>query len=91
MIQTLAPRDAAALIAAGGLDVIDVRDPRDWASGHLPGARSVPLEDLRAEPRAALPRDKILFACARGSARCFTASSPRSVRTARCSRRSSRA
>lgn len=66
MIQTLAPREAAALIAAGGLDVIDVRDPRDWASGHLPGARSVPLEDLRAEPRAALPRDKILFACARG-------------------------
>jgi rhodanese-related sulfurtransferase/transcriptional regulator with XRE-family HTH domain len=66
MIHSLAPREAAALIAAGGLDVVDVRDPRDWASGHLPGARSVPLEDLRAEPRTALTRDKILFACARG-------------------------
>jgi rhodanese-related sulfurtransferase/transcriptional regulator with XRE-family HTH domain len=66
MIQTLGPRDAEALIAAGGIDVVDVRDPRDWASGHVPGARSVPLEALRADPRGALPRDKVLFVCARG-------------------------
>ena len=44
MVRTLAPREAEALIAAGDLDVIDVRDPRDWASGHVPGARSVPLD-----------------------------------------------
>ena len=66
MVRTLAPREAEALIAEGDLDVIDVRDPRDWASGHLPGARSLPLDELRADPRGRLPRDRILFACARG-------------------------
>lgn len=66
MVNILAPREAAALIAAGGVDVVDVRDPRDWASGHLPGARSVPLDELRGDARARLPSDKILFACARG-------------------------
>lgn len=66
MVHTLTPREAAALIGGGGVDVIDVRDPRDWASGHLPGARSVPLDDLRAGARAHLPQDKVLFACARG-------------------------
>ena len=66
MVRTLAPREAEELIAAGGVDVIDVRDPRDWASGHLPGARSLPLDELRADPRGRLPSDRILFACARG-------------------------
>lgn len=66
MVRTLAPREAEALIAAGDLDVIDVRDPRDWASGHVPGARSVPLDELRADPRSKLPRDRVLFVCARG-------------------------
>lgn len=66
MVRTLAPREAEALIAAGDLDVIDVRDPRDWASGHVPGARSVPLDELRGDARSKLPRDRVLFVCARG-------------------------
>jgi rhodanese-related sulfurtransferase/transcriptional regulator with XRE-family HTH domain len=66
MVRALGPREAEALIGPGGIDVIDVRDPRDWASGHLPGARSVPLEELRADPRARIPSDRVLFVCARG-------------------------
>jgi rhodanese-related sulfurtransferase/transcriptional regulator with XRE-family HTH domain len=66
MVRTLGAREAEALIAAGEVDVVDVRDPREWASGHISGARNVPLEDLRAEPRAKLPRDQVLFVCARG-------------------------
>lgn len=27
-----------------GLRVIDVREPREWAVGHLPGSRNVPLD-----------------------------------------------
>jgi rhodanese-related sulfurtransferase/transcriptional regulator with XRE-family HTH domain len=64
MPQIVGPQDAQKLIAAGGIDVIDVRDPRDWAAGHVPGARNVPLEDLKAGPP--LTRDKIMFVCARG-------------------------
>ncbi|MGZ3437885.1 MAG: rhodanese-like domain-containing protein [Polyangia bacterium] len=66
MIRTLGPRDAEALIAGGDVDIIDVRDPKEWATGHLPGARLVPLDQLRAEPEQSLPRDKVLFVCAKG-------------------------
>ena len=59
-------REAEALIAAGGLEVIDVREPRETAAGHVPGARLVPLDRLRAEPKNLLKRDKLLFVCARG-------------------------
>ncbi len=65
-MRALEPEEAAALLAAGGIDVVDVRDPRDWASGHLPGARSVPLGELRADPKGTLPKDGVLFVCARG-------------------------
>jgi rhodanese-related sulfurtransferase/transcriptional regulator with XRE-family HTH domain len=64
MIQVLDPKEAQSQIAAGGLDIIDVRDSRDWASGHIPGARNLPLDDLKAGAR--LARDRVLFVCARG-------------------------
>ena len=64
MIQVLAPKEVQALIAAGEVDIVDVRDARDWASGHVPGARNLPLDDLKAN--AKLARDRILFVCARG-------------------------
>ncbi len=68
MVKTLTPAQAQALIAAGGVDVIDVRDPRDWASGHIPGARSLPLDELRGGARGKLGDDPrtLLFVCARG-------------------------
>jgi len=66
MVKPLGPSEAQSLLSAGNLDIVDVRDPRDWASGHVPGARSVPLDDLRADPKGKLFRDGILFVCARG-------------------------
>lgn len=66
MIRTLDARQAEALITAGGIDVVDVRDPGEWAGGHIPGARLAPLDALRADPRGHLPRDKVLLVCARG-------------------------
>ena len=66
MIQTLTPQEAAALIEQGELDLVDVRGPAEWSSGHLPRARLVPLPELAADPRAALPRDGVIFVCAKG-------------------------
>ncbi len=34
-----------------GAMVIDVRDPDEYAEGHVPGARSLPLSDLPARTR----------------------------------------
>lgn len=72
MVHPLPPAQAQALLAQHGadLDVVDVRDPRDWASGHVPGARSLPLEALKAAGKAGakglLSSGKVLFVCARG-------------------------
>ncbi len=66
MVQSLGLHEAEALMAAGGVDVVDVRDPHEWAEGHVPGARNVPLHDLKSDPRGHLPRDRVLFVCARG-------------------------
>ena len=66
MIHSLSPQEARALIAQGSVDVVDVREPGEWSRGHLPGARLIPLDRLRSNPKVALPRDGIIFVCAAG-------------------------
>ncbi len=66
MVETLTASEIAELLSHGA-EVVDVRDPDEWAAGHIPGARLVPLDELRADVEAALPRhDSIVFVCARG-------------------------
>jgi len=48
------------------VDVVDVREAREWSSGHIPQARLVPLDQLRADPQRALPHDGVVFVCAKG-------------------------
>jgi rhodanese-related sulfurtransferase/transcriptional regulator with XRE-family HTH domain len=64
VIRSLSPAEAKEQLSA--LDVIDVREPDEFASGHLPGARNVPLADLKASPGKHLTRDGVLLVCARG-------------------------
>ena len=66
-MKHVTPREAEALLAAGGVELIDVREPREWANGHLPGARHVPLDTLRVNPSEKLPKDRpVMFVCAKG-------------------------
>jgi rhodanese-related sulfurtransferase len=66
MVTSITAHQAQELLSRGGIDVVDVRDPGEWAGGHLPGARLVPLEDLRTNPQGAALRDGVLFVCAAG-------------------------
>jgi rhodanese-related sulfurtransferase len=66
MVATISAREAAEIISRHDVDVVDVRDEQEWASGHIEQARLVPLDQLRADPERALVRDSILFVCARG-------------------------
>jgi rhodanese-related sulfurtransferase len=68
MVETLKPEAAAQLLSSSpSIDVIDVRDEREWCTGHLPNARLVPLETFRADPEKAVARDHaVLFVCAKG-------------------------
>ena len=67
MVHSLTPQQAFELLSRGEVEVIDVRDPSEWSTGHLPGARLVPLEQLRASPTTVLARDSVLFVCAAGT------------------------
>ncbi len=60
------PQRAWELISNGQVEVIDVRAPGEWSEGHLPGARLVPLEQLRSNPDQHLPAAPVLFVCAGG-------------------------
>lgn len=65
-MKHLSVREAEALLASGSVELIDVREPREWAQGHLPGARLVPLDALRIDTKRLLPNDRVLFVCAKG-------------------------
>jgi rhodanese-related sulfurtransferase len=66
MVQQITVQQAKELIATGDVEVVDVREPNEWAAGHLPGARHVPLGQLRTDAKAALVRDGLVFVCAAG-------------------------
>jgi len=66
VIKTLSPEQAQQLIQSGECEVVDVREPREWSRGHLPGARLVSFDRIRQSPKASLPRDGVIFVCAAG-------------------------
>ena len=66
MVENVSANELADLLSTD-VDLVDVRDEREWLAGHVPGTRNIPLEMLRADPDAFLSRTKpIVFVCARG-------------------------
>lgn len=63
----------------GDVVLIDVRPAREFEAGHLPGALSVPLEDLDALI-AELPHDRTIVAYCRGRFCTFSAEAVRRLR-----------
>jgi len=47
-LKTVTPHELIDLTAAGvRMQIVDVRTPREYKSGHLPDAVNIPLDDLR--------------------------------------------
>ena len=70
-LRYLAPRE----VMSAGLDrflVLDIREASEYARGHIPGARLLPLRSLLAEGDR-LPRDKPLLICCRTNRRSLRA------------------
>lgn len=66
MTRSISPREAQDRLTAGEALLIDVREPAEFAAGHIPLAVSLPLSGL-PEALAELPRDRILiFQCQSG-------------------------
>ncbi len=67
MIQTVSPKELADLVAAHQVDLVDVRNPEEWDTGHIEGSRLVPLPQLQADPDIVLSKTRpIVFICAKG-------------------------
>jgi rhodanese-related sulfurtransferase len=65
-------------VAAGRAVIVDVREPDEWAEGHLAAARLVPLSALEkgiapTELARALPKDKIIYCHCLAGGRCLEA------------------
>lgn len=61
--------DAKKLIEEGRVRVVDVREPAEWVSGHIPQAIHIPLGGIVNNPNANLSGDfeqPQLFVCAVG-------------------------
>lgn len=64
---------------SGDVVLVDVRPGREYAAGHLPGARSVPVDELD-EHLDDLPRDRPIVAYCRGRLCTFSADAARRLR-----------
>jgi molybdopterin/thiamine biosynthesis adenylyltransferase/rhodanese-related sulfurtransferase len=62
-VQEIQPAQLAERLENGEkLQIIDVREPHEWAMGHIPGARHVPLGAIAEEiPRLDKRREIILY------------------------------
>ncbi|MEI7703951.1 MAG: rhodanese-like domain-containing protein [Deltaproteobacteria bacterium] len=67
-VHRISPEEAVHLLANDDIDLVDVREPEEWASGHIPGARHVPLGSLLRDPLGGLRpgRARAIFVCAHG-------------------------
>ena len=64
-IEVVGRDELAARLARGEVLVLDVRPAAEYAAGHIAGARSVPVTELRRQLRA-LPADADVVAYCRG-------------------------
>jgi len=64
-LRTVDRRELAGLVAAGEVIVLDVRPPAEYAAGHIPGARSVPPDEVLGQ-LGGLSTDTEIVAYCRG-------------------------
>ncbi len=77
-LPSVGAAELAEQLRAGEVLLLDVRDPDEYAAGHLPGSLNVPYQELRDRPlddlRAALNGSALAVACAAGNRSALAAS-----------------
>lgn len=61
--RRISVEEARELIDSGGVKVYDVREPGEYAQGHIPGARLVPLGKIIGNAAELIQEDDIVFVC----------------------------
>lgn len=65
-VQTVSAADLAHWLASGEALVVDVREPADFAGGHVPGSVSIPMSGLASASLPAHGNRKLELICATG-------------------------
>lgn len=73
-VEVVGVEQAAREYASGQALVLDVREPHEWATGHIPGALHIPRGELEFMSDPTFPlykeqiasKDRILVHCAKG-------------------------
>lgn len=55
MVQKITPAAARRMMEAGEAVPVDVREPSEYAAGHIPGARLLPLGSVRIKAADVIP------------------------------------
>ncbi|MBN8534309.1 MAG: sulfurtransferase [Rhizobiales bacterium] len=66
MIVDLEREDIKARLAEGSILLVDVREPHEFASGHIPGSVSMPLSTFHPADLPDADGRDIVFSCAAG-------------------------
>ena len=64
-IPEVTPVEAAGRVESGAV-LVDVREDDEWAAGHAPGARHMPLSRLQHEYQSLTPDLTIIAVCRMG-------------------------
>ncbi len=61
--KRISPQQAKELIDSGTVQVVDVREDWEYANGHIPQAKLVPLKKIIANAQAHVQGDNVVFVC----------------------------
>lgn len=61
------PADRLMTLMDRGAQVVDVRSPSEFRSGHVPGSKNIPLDQIQARSKELDPAKPVLLCCASGS------------------------
>jgi rhodanese-related sulfurtransferase len=64
--KRLSPKAAKEMIEKGDAEVIDVRNPDEYASGHIPGAKLIPVDQLFSKMEDLEKGKPLIFVCSMG-------------------------
>ena len=62
-LPTIAHEEFTRVVKDGSCAIVDVREPNEYAGGHVPGAKNLPLSRFDA---AQLPKGEVVIICQAG-------------------------
>jgi rhodanese-related sulfurtransferase len=69
--ETIEPKEFQKLVAAGSIQVVDVREPEEFAKGHIPGAINIFDEDFIFKAKEAIAKldanRRVVLVCTTGA------------------------